>query len=706
MQPGIWFSVGLCLLAQAVHAAEEPLKVGDRACLFLDDHFIAVQAGLTRAWHQGQPRPEVVVKDEGRPWEKWPHMFGSVLYDPEAKLYRMYYESAVQPSRSPPNSFTTFVCYAESADGKTWTKPTLNLWEDLGSKENNIVVHCAELAKVFVDPLEKDPAARLKMFVYLNGQPPLHGGRGECLLASGDGLKWKFLGGFNKPEYADPAQGNFTDSLCFNFDPMQRRYMAFIRTFDKNKYAELKDGRRRAVGMTFSKEVNKGWSPIVQVLAPDETDDAKVAPFSKDDFKPDWAEHYVMPISVYGNHYLGMLSLLYLVDGADINGGGDLQLTFSHDGEKWFRHPERQTLIAPSNAAPALFPTYISGNGPLEIGGELWLYYTEANGAHPIAPYEKAVSQIRAAVWRKDGFVSLNAGDSGELTTKPLLFDGNQLVLNVNCAEGGSVRAAILNAGGKPIDGFGLDDCIPLTGDSVRGVMRWKNGADLSVLQGKPILVKLQLARANLYGLRFSTSKTLKIVCLGDSVTKGVNSVLKTEQTFCSRLEHHLNATGGAVKVVNSGVGSDTTELGLKRFERDVLDHQPTHVAIMFGLNDAYRAGADKPPLVELAHYGRNLREMIRISRERKIQPVLMTSNPYLPVEKNVELKLYVELCRSVSREAGVPLIDVYAGFAELDAEGRRRPTLYSDGDCHLNAEGNEFLTGLMLSRYDWLGGN
>lgn len=697
-------AIGLCLFSVRQTAVSEetaPLAVDDRTCLFLDDHFLAEQSGLTRIWHQGQPRADVTIKDEGRAWERWPHMFGSTLYDPAAKRFRMYYESAVSPSRHPPNSFSTFVCYAESLDGKSWQKPTLNLFEDLGSKANNIVIHCAELAKVFVDPLETDPDARLKMFVYLNGRPPLHGGTGECLLGSGDGIHWKFLGGFNKPEYANAAQGNFTDSYSFLFDPLQQRYMAYIRSFDKNRFAESKDGRRRAVGISHSRQVNKGWSPIVQVLAPDDKDDAKVAAFSKDDSKPDWAEHYVMPFSIYGNHYLGMLSLLYLVDGADTNGGGDLQLTFSHDGEKWFRHPQRQTLIGRSNAAPELFPTYISGNGPLEIGDELWLYYTEANGAHPIAPYEKAVSQIRAAVWRKDGFASLEAAEQGQLVTKPLTFDGNRLVLNVNCAAEGQVRAALLNADGTSIPGFDLADCDALTGDTVRGAVQWKGSSDVSALKGKPVRVKLQLTRSNLYGLRFDAAPTLRIVCLGDSVTKGVRQGLTAEQVFGGRLESRLKAAGREVKVINSGLGSDTTAGGLQRFERDVLTHRPTHVVIMFGLNDAYRPAENAPPLVELEDYGPNLQEMIRQLREKKVRPILMTSNPFLPAAKNVGLKPYIDVCRNVARDEGVPLIDVYRAFAELAIEGNQLPKMYYDGDCHLTHDGNEFLADLLMN-FDW----
>ena len=498
--------IALVSMAELLPAKDAiaPISIGDRACLFLDDRFVAEHSGFKRTWHQGQPRPEVAIKDQSSSWERWPHMFGSTVYDPQAKVYRMYYESAIYPSRTPPNSFTTYVCYAESPDGKTWTKPKLGLFEDLGSKDNNIVIHCGELAKVFLDPLETDLTKRWKMFVYLNGKPPSMGGSGECLLASGDGIHWKFLGGFNKPEYARADQGNYTDTYSFLFDPLQQRYMAFIRTFDRNSLSELKDGRRRAIGISHSAQVNQGWSPTVQVLAPDADDDAKVAALGREATKPDWAEHYCMPLFVYGNHYLGMLSLLYFVDGTDSLGGGDIQLTYSHNGERWFRQPQRQTLIAPSLSAPELFPTYVSINGPVEIDNELWLYYTEANGAHPVAPFEKSVSQIRAAVWRKDGFVSLDATEAANLTTQPLAWDGKQLRVNLKCLEGGRLRVAVLNAEGHLFPGLDLADCDPLTGDQTQGVVHWKGRADLSELKGKPVRLKCELTRGSLYSFRAS----------------------------------------------------------------------------------------------------------------------------------------------------------------------------------------------------------
>jgi hypothetical protein len=324
---------------------------------------------------------------------------------------------------------------------------------------------------------------------------------GTCLLESGDGLRWKLVGGFNKPTYANPKEGDFTDSHAFAPDTLAGGYRAYVRTFAQSHVAEKKDGRRRAIGISTCKALNRDWTPIVNVLAADDQDDAKVAALGKDKTKPDWAELYCMHFFPYGNHYVGLLSLLYFVDGKDTSGGGDLQLTFSHDGTKWFRQPERATLIAPSKSQ-GLFPTYATTNEPLEIGDELWLYYSEANGAHPIAPFEKAISQIRAAVWRKDGLVSLDAADKATLVTKPLLLERRQLQLNVKIAEGGAARAAILNESGKPLPGLDLNDCDPLRGDKVRGVVSWKGKSDLASLRGKTIRLKIELSRGSLFSFR------------------------------------------------------------------------------------------------------------------------------------------------------------------------------------------------------------
>ena len=180
-------------------------------------------------------------------------------------------------------------------------------------------------------------------------------------------------------------------------------------------------------------------------------------------------------------------------------------MTYSHDGHLWRRPSPRQPAIAPSNAA-GLFPTYVSCSAPLELGDELWLYYTEANGAHPKTPFSEAVSQIRAAVWRKDGFASLEVDSCkpGAVITPPLLFTGKRLLLNAETAEVGGVSVEVQDADGSPLPGLAAQDCDILKGDFTAGEVTWHGQADLSHLAGKAIRLQIVFGNGAIYSFRFS----------------------------------------------------------------------------------------------------------------------------------------------------------------------------------------------------------
>jgi hypothetical protein len=207
-------------------AAAEPMAVGTRTCLFLDDRFIAEQAGLKRTWHQGRPNAEPAVAAT-RPWEKWPHLFGSVLYDPKSKLYKMWYTDV------PVWTERGAVFYAESADARVWKKPELGLVEVKGSRANNCLLANAELPNVFLDPNETDPQARFKMLVW-RGHFPFKGKAvfGHILYASGDGIRWNIIGPTAGPEQpAESFPRQVHDTKLVIWDPLAGRYLGDYRTF-------------------------------------------------------------------------------------------------------------------------------------------------------------------------------------------------------------------------------------------------------------------------------------------------------------------------------------------------------------------------------------------------------------------------------------------------------------------------------------------
>ena len=103
-----------------------------------------------------------------------------------------------------------------------------------------------------------------------------------------------------------------------------------------------------------------------------------------------------------------------------------------------------------------------------------------------------------------DGFVSVCAPYAGgEFTTRPLLFDGKQLVLNYSTSAAGSVQVEITDAQGKPVPGFELADSAELYGDEIEAAVSWKDGSDVSRLAGRPIRLRFVLKDADLYSVTF-----------------------------------------------------------------------------------------------------------------------------------------------------------------------------------------------------------
>ena len=483
------------VLSAALSSATEPIDVGDRVCLFLDDRFVAKQVGLERTWHQGKPleNPAIASSDLV---DRWPHLFGSVVYDPQDKLYKMWYSSIREG-----------MFYAESRDGKAWSKPKLGIHTVDGSKDNNLVSPAVALPNVFLDPNEKDPKARFKLFAwdtsYYSKLPIEERANGHKLFRSGDGIHWDPVGA-GVPGSLVASSDRCSNFICSDtnqviWDSLAGRYLVTFRTYPKHwPEGEFEAGRRRSIGITTAQQITGPWQPIVKSVVPDEQDD-KAAALAMRDVPPDskkWAELYVMPLFTYGNHYVGLLSPIHVANVgngklvANAPGGGDLQLAFSHDGMKWHRPAERPPLIAPSTAAE-LHPVYAACSAPLEMDKEIWIYYAEANSSHPSEKDPKA--QIRAAAWRKDGFVSLDTEGKGSLTTPPLVFTGKQLRVNFQ----GSVTVTVLDDREQRIESLSPQT---LTGDSVAQAVEW----DMSTLAGRPIRLRFDVEKGHLWSFRFA----------------------------------------------------------------------------------------------------------------------------------------------------------------------------------------------------------
>jgi hypothetical protein len=182
-------------------------------------------------------------------------------------------------------------------------------------------------------------------------------------------------------------------------------------------------------------------------------------------------------------------------DGNNTDGFHLVQLVSSRDLKSWNRVGDRKTFIGPSPlGAGAYDHTQIIGPSyPIFRGDELWFYYTGTKYRSTPEVADIDTGAINLAVLRRDGFVSLDAGEKeGVILTKPFKLPGDKLYVNADIGKG-ELRIEVVDKEGKALAGSS-----PLTGDLLRGEAQWQQG-DLAALQGKTVSLRLILRNAKLY---------------------------------------------------------------------------------------------------------------------------------------------------------------------------------------------------------------
>ncbi len=450
--------------ATAVAQDEQPkttIEIGSRLELLLDDFLIDSIDNLSFQMHRPRRAEKVLVPQV--PWEG--RSLGHVTVFQDGDLYRMYYRGYIKP---PGFSWEKdqVMCYAESRDGIHWSKPSLGLVEWQGSKANNILWHGAEAAAMapFRDARPEVPED--ERYKSLGGNPPY-------AMVSPDGIHWRRMQ--EQPVLPKPRFG-----VSF-WDAGRKQYLAYVRS--------RQDGFRSIALCTSQDFLN--WSSPKNL-----------------DFGDSPVEHlYWNTASRYfraPHLYLGFPMRLTerSVEGVEKKQDRtDAAFVFSRDGLHFSRR-YMEAFLRPGRDAR----NWRSHCNMMALGivptaeDEISLYYTDN--------FELPTIHLRRLVLRTDGFVSLRAPYSGgEFTTRPLIFSGDRLVLNVATSSAGGLRAEIQDAEGKPLDGYALEDCPEFYGDRIDHAMRWNRGHDLSALAGKAIRLRFVMRDADLYSLRFAAGE-------------------------------------------------------------------------------------------------------------------------------------------------------------------------------------------------------
>jgi hypothetical protein len=175
------------------------------------------------------------------------------------------------------------------------------------------------------------------------------------------------------------------------------------------------------------------------------------------------------------------------------------ELAWSGDGERWDMLPKHPPLFAVGQKGAWDAGMVLLAESPVAMDDELWFYYrgSRSNERDKTDYYTMSVGLARL---RRDGFVSLNAGEKpGRLVTRPLTFAGKSLFVNVEVAEGGWIKAAVLSRDSKPVAGYTTDDAVALTKGTTRGRMAWKTKVNLDPPGDDHVRIVFQLENAKLY---------------------------------------------------------------------------------------------------------------------------------------------------------------------------------------------------------------
>lgn len=512
-------AASLILLASSVGQLlafenDAPIEIGSRRELFIDQALIdKLDGGATQRLHHPVPREIALVHDED--WEGTGSGYHSVFQDGD--LYRMYYKAwhlEVSTDKLNTGRHPLYCCYAESDDGIHWRKPMLGLHDFQGSKENNIVITSGKLGPLNVDAghpaifkdENPDVADDARYKAMLRSSNP----NGLLPFKSPDGIHWS-------PMTESPVLrglGAFDSQNLAFWDQNINKYRAYWRIFTAGVTNDKtwKPAGIRAIRTATSDDLIH-WGPHTDITyvdsPPEELYTNQIKPYHR-------APHLLigLPTRYTDRGWSKSMEELPSLEHRKQRSSSserygtaitDALLMVSRDGTTFTR--SKEAFLRPGIERPDAW-----NYGHQYIAWHL----VETKSTLPGAPNELSLyasesywhgkgSAVRRYSLRLDGFVSINApaGSGGELLTKPLTFDGSSLHLNFSSSVAGGIRVELQNLDGSPIEGFSLDDCEEVFGDSIDRTVFWKSGNDVSKLSGKPIRIRFALRDADLYSIQF-----------------------------------------------------------------------------------------------------------------------------------------------------------------------------------------------------------
>lgn len=492
----------LLLLTSTALVAAAPIDLGSRLELLVDRFLVERLDGVSLKL--AEPRPAGAALRYEKPWEQVPTGTATIVDD--GGLYRLYYTALPMDYKS--ESAESNLCYAESRDGITWTKPNLGLVDFRGSRENNILMagntadrFSANFAP-FIDGRPGVPAD--ERFKAVGGVWP----KGVFVLASADGIRWRKW----RPDPVFTAGAFDSQNVAF-WSESEQCYVLFFRVFTGTDHATVKswqmDGYRSIarttspdlVHWTNPQRMSFGDTPL-EHLYENRTHPYPRAPHLYIAYPMRFVpgrrvlsdETFVRlgVLPSYVNH-VGIPSGLRTIP----NEVSDTVLMTSRGGYRYDRTFMEAFVRPGSDEGNWVSRNGIAATGTVVTGpAEMSIYV----GQH----YMQPTAYVGRFTLRLDGFASWHAPYAGgEVVTKPIKVSGNRLIVNGATSAAGSVRVEVQTEDGEPIPGYTLSESAEMVFDSIEYPVRWVARTGLESLVGQTVRLRFVMKDADLYALRF-----------------------------------------------------------------------------------------------------------------------------------------------------------------------------------------------------------
>lgn len=390
---------------------------------------------------------------------------GTVLFDPQTRLYKMWYGVFDEHAYKNKLPFSYNICYAESKDGIVWEKPELGLFDSRKriSPQNNAIKLGRE--KTGGIDVEFNPRAKSPQMRFI----AIHNDSGGVFVSySKDGKT--FNCSFDHPAvwYHSDTHNNIV------YDEVRDRWLMFVRPRAYAGNDLPKVGRRRVAVKESADMVS--WTHERTVLVPEEDD-------------PDY--FYAMTVFRRGDLFFGQLQLYETVHHHLY-----FELVWSGDGLNWHRLPQSdQRIFLNIGSQDAWDKGMVSlFEKPVLVGDVMRFYYSGQDKAHD----GFGIYGIGMATTKRDRLIGVRSlpNSPGRVLTRPIVVNGD---LFINAQVKGEVRVEVRSAiRDEPLVDWTADVCTPFSGDELDASICWGDKR-LSDLKGKVVRLRFQLEDATLY---------------------------------------------------------------------------------------------------------------------------------------------------------------------------------------------------------------